>query len=313
MIVCCGEALIDMLPVSSEGSTFFNPVCGGAIFNTAIALGRLNVDVSMFTGLSVDLFGEQLVEVLHKSNVNTDACIRAERPTTLAFVKLTDGVASYRFYDENTAARCIEIPDLPNFPESACAFYFGGISLCSEPAANAYVVLAEQVAAKATIVLDPNIRPNFIIDESAYRERLIRLIAVADVIKVSDEDLEWLAPQYSTEQDRVSYLRDKTRDSAALIVVTRGSKGAQAYLASGNNVYVEAKKAEVVDTVGAGDTFNAGLLESLNNEGYLNKDAIKNLSDEVVEKALVRGAEVAAITVSRAGANPPWASELANY
>ena len=311
MLVCCGDALIDMIPHSGNGESLIKPVSGGAIFNTAIALGRLGVDVAMLTGLSTDRFGEQLAKDLRTSGVNTELCVWRDNPTTLAFVHLVNGQATYTFYDENTAGRLVGVSDLPPVPTQAIAFYFGGISLCSEPAADTYAALAEQQAGNATIVLDPNIRPSFISDEQLYRNRLQRLFAVSDVVKVSDEDLEWLFPRYDSERERVEYLRaEQMGGTANLVVVTRGSEGAQAYLPDGSTVYVPAKKASVVDTVGAGDTFNAGLLASLQAAGELKKSNISKMSADTAIAALELAAGVAAITVSREGANPPWASEL---
>ncbi len=312
MIVCCGEALIDMIPSKdSAGNLALRPVSGGAIFNTAIGLGRLEVKTAMFTGLSDDLFGRQLVDDLRHSNVATDLAVRSSRPTTLAFVELVDGKASYSFYDENTAGRMIQSDDLPEMPAQVNAFYFGGISLCAEPACLTYAALAEQVHKNSVLMLDPNIRPGFIQDELAYRALLRKMISFADIIKVSDEDLEWIIPEELSESERVEKLCQHRSDrNNPLVIVTLGEKGVNAYLSQGKKITIEANKVDVVDTVGAGDTFNAGLLESLFKSGVLTKAALKVAADKDIEKALRRGAEVAAVTITRVGANPPWLSEL---
>src|SRR5262245_43961277 len=134
MILCCGEALIDMLPRESmAGEPAFAPYAGGAVFNTAIALGRLGVPVGFFSGLSSDLFGQQLREALTASRVSTDYANISDRPTTLAFVRLVDGHATYTFYDENTAGRMLTEGDLPPLAADVQAMLFGAISLIPEP------------------------------------------------------------------------------------------------------------------------------------------------------------------------------------
>jgi fructokinase len=310
MILCCGEALIDMIPTpTSAGTEGFVPHSGGAIFNTAIALGRLGVPVGFLTGLSTDLFGEQLAADLAASRVATDLSIRSHLPTTLAFVKLTDGHATYTFYDENTAGRSLTPDDLPDLPDAVEALYFGGISLISEPCADFYAALAARETARLTIMLDPNIRPGFIRDEARYRVRLDGMIRVADIVKVSDEDLDWIVMGLEMPERKVETLLAM---GPKLVIVTRGSAGASAFAATGQRVDVPAPRARVVDTVGAGDTFNAGVLAALAEAGALAKADVAALSPDRLRTALAKGAAVAAITVSRAGANPPWSEELAS-
>lgn len=308
MILCCGEALIDMIPRAVEGGgEGFVPHSGGAIFNTAIALGRLGTDTGFLSGISTDLFGSQLVADLRRSNVDTDLSVRSDLPTTLAFVRLTDGHASYTFYDENTAGRSLTPDQVPNVPPSVNALYFGGISLISEPGADFYAALATEAAASHVVMLDPNIRTGFIDDETRYRNRLDRMISVADILKVSDEDLHWMIVGDAHISEKAHAL---LQQGPRLVIVTRGGDGACAYLKSGESVEVSSNKVTVVDTVGAGDTFNAGLLSSLDEQGLLSKEATKSISAEALRVALEHGAAVAAITVSRAGANPPWAEEI---
>lgn len=308
MILCCGEALIDMIPTPTvAGGEAFAPHSGGAIFNTAIALGRLGCNAGMLTGLSDDLFGQQLRQTLADSRVDTALSITSNRPTTLAFVRLSHGHATYTFYDENSAGRMITPDDLPILPQSVSALYFGGISLACEPEAETYATFAEREGSSRAVMLDPNIRPSFIRDESTYRVRIQRMLGVADIVKVSDDDLNWLMPGSDDLGAKAGMLRAQ---GPAIVIVTRGGDGATAYFGSGESVTVAAEKVTVVDTVGAGDTFNAGVMASLEQNGLLSKSAIANLSTEAVRDALAFGAKVAAVTVSRAGANPPWAGEL---
>lgn len=308
MILCCGEALIDMVPVgSTEDQTAYRPLSGGAIFNTAIGLGRLEIPVQFLSGVSTDLFGEQLVTELHASNVGTDLLVRSKRPTTLAFVKLIDGQARYTFYDENSAGRMIELADTPHVGDDVNALYFGGISLCAEPAASAYESLALRGAAAKVVMIDPNIRTSFIEDEVAYRARLDRMIAAADIVKTSDEDLDWIVPGDGSSADKIAKLH---QNGAGIVILTKGSDGASAFIKGQEVARVEVPKVIVVDTVGAGDTFNAGLLAQLSNMGLLEKTALNGIDANALGLALKFAAKVAAVTVSRAGANPPLLAEL---
>ncbi|MEM9576632.1 MAG: carbohydrate kinase [Pseudomonadota bacterium] len=309
MILCCGEALIDMIPTPTQsGAEGFVPHSGGAIFNTAIALGRLGVSTGFLSGLSTDLFGEQLVAHLAQSHVDSGFSIRSDLPTTLAFVRLVDGHATYTFYDENTAGRSLTPDQLPDLPDQIETLYFGGISLISEPCAEFYAALASRESARRSIMLDPNIRPGFIRDETRYRERLQRMIAVSDIVKVSDEDLDWIVGAGTNTPAQAKQILDH---GPRVVVVTKGSAGAVAFAHDGTAVEVPAPKTDVVDTVGAGDTFNAGFLAQLAACGLLSKPKLGAVSPSDLTAALEKGALVAAVTVSRAGANPPWAAELA--
>lgn len=308
MILCCGEALIDMIPAPVEGAGFgFVPHSGGAIFNTAIGLGRMNVPTGFLTGLSNDLFGTQLTKDLAASHVDPRFAIRSDLPTTLAFVDLNDGHATYTFYDENTAGRSLTPDQAPELPDDIAALYFGGISLAGEPCADFYAQIALQETGSRVIVMDPNIRPGFIQDEARYRARMDKMIGTTDILKVSDVDLDWMIPGDLSLPDKAKSLLAK---GPCVVIVTRGSEGASAFTSAGDAVDVPAQKATVVDTVGAGDTFNAGVLTHLHDEGLLQKDKLRQITPTDLAGALRMGAAVASVTVSRAGANPPWRAEL---
>lgn len=193
MILCCGEALIDMIPTPTDiGTDGFVPHAGGAVFNTSIALGRLGVQVGLLTGVSNDMFGQQLTEALKASHVDASHVIRSDRPTTLAFVRLQDGHATYSFFDENSAGRMLGLDDLPQISEDVSSLYFGGISLACEPGAKTYAALLAREGQSRAVMIDPNIRPQFIEDVDIYRTRLQGMMAQADIVKVSDEDLNWM-------------------------------------------------------------------------------------------------------------------------
>jgi len=304
MILSCGEALIDMLPrTSTEGEPSFAPYAGGAVFNTAIALGRLGVPVGFFSGLSSDLFGDLLRDRLTASHVDATPAHISDRPTTLAFVRLVNGQASYAFYDENTAGRSLTPADLPVV--TADALFFGGISLVGEPCGTAYEALMTREAATRATMIDPNIRPGFITDEPAYRARLDRMMRLADIVKLSDEDLHWLMG----EGDIAALAGQILTLGPKLVCITEGAKGVTGYW-SGAPIHVAGQRVEVVDTVGAGDTLNAGVLASLHRSGVLTKAGLAALDADTIRKALDLGVRAAGVVVGRAGANPPWANEL---
>ncbi len=308
MILCCGEALIDMIPSHTEDDQLaYVPHSGGAVFNTAIALGRLGIRTGLLAGLSNDLFGKQLVGSLHASNVETAYAIHSDRPTTLAFVQLSAGNATYTFFDENSAGRMVRTDDLPELPGEISALYFGGISLACEPSADTFAALLDRECSGRVIMLDVNVRPGFISDVGRYRQRLERMIANADIVKVSEEDLNWLYRGDVSIDQKVSQIRQL---DPSVVILTRGGEGATAYLRSGKKVFSPAKRVSVVDTVGAGDTFNAGILAKLYELGAVEKKKLAQLDQRQLSKALEFGTAVSAITVSRAGANPPWTREL---
>lgn len=306
MIVCCGEALIDMLPREAvTGEAAFAPYAGGAVFNTAVGLGRLGVAAGFFTGLSTDLFGDTLRATLDAARVDHRHCATLEKPTTLAFVKLANGQASYAFFDENTAGRMITTADLPTFGIDVEALHFGAISLMSEPCGSTYEALMEREMPRRVISLDPNIRTGFIKDQQAHLDRMKRMIAMSDIVKLSDEDLAWFGYGGRAEDAADAWLRL----GPSLVIVTQGPEGATGF-SRRHQVHVPGTPVEVVDTVGAGDTFNAGVLAALASAKLLTKGALAELGGDAIRDALALGTRAAAVTVSRAGANPPWAHEI---
>jgi fructokinase len=200
----------------------------------------------------------------------------------------------------------LTIEDLPNLGAEIEAMLFGAISLISEPAGSAYEEFMRREHNSRVMMLDPNIRPNFIPDKAKHLRRIREMMAMADIVKLSDEDLNWFDEAGSHED----VIRNWLDRGPKLIVVTHGSEGAIGY-SKNHRVTVMPQKVTVVDTVGAGDTFNAGILASLHEQGLLTKAAIGDLSEDAIRQALALGAKAAAVTVSRAGANPPWRHEIA--
>lgn len=307
MILGCGEVLIDMLPrdLPGNGQTFL-PVAGGAAFNTSVALARLEAPAGLFAGLSSDFFGEMLRDRLAAGGVDLRYVVTSDRPTTLAFVRLTAGQARYAFYDENSAGRTLTEADLPDLSNDITALFFGGISLIGEPCGSTHESLMVREASERVIMLDPNIRPDFVADEQGYRRRLERMIGLADIVKISDEDLSWLSGADDTDAAAVALLSRGPR----VVILTRGAAGAVGLTVRGR-VAVTPKPTKVIDTVGAGDTFNAGVLAVLHERGLLSKGAIAALSEADLRAALQLGSAAAAVSVSRAGSDPPWRKEIA--
>ncbi len=302
MILCCGESLIDMVPENGA----FLPLPGGSVYNTAVALGRLGTRTAYLWPLSQDAFGDALRMPLEKAGVDLSLCPSTQRLTTLALVFLNDGHATYSFYDEGTAGRMFSTGDLPHIPEGTEALFIGGISLIQEPCGATVEELAHRAAERGLVVMvDLNIRPNLIGDDRATRERLGALLRIADIVKVSDEDAAWLFPENAPENTALQLLDLGPR----LVLRTHGAEGATG-ITRNLNLMRAAEKVAVADTIGAGDTFNAGLLTALSEAGSLSRDGLAQLDEATLRGALDLASQTAAITVSRHGANPPWREEL---
>lgn len=298
MILCAGESLIDMVPMPGG----FRPLPGGSVYNTTVALGRLGVETAYLWPISTDPFGELLLEPLIEAGVDTSLCPRSDRLTTLAFVTLTGNDARYSFYDEGSAGRMFSPDDLPELPDNVTALFIGGISLVPDPCGATIEALAQQARARGIpVMLDLNIRPFFIADEARFRARAARLIGLADMVKLSADDLEWLSP----ERPHADTLAGILTAGPRIVFRTLGPDGAEAHR-SENVLSTPAGPVEVADTIGAGDTFNAGVLAALAARDALTRDP----DPESLTAALAHGVRAAAITVSRPGANPPWAHEL---
>lgn len=306
MIVSCGEALIDFMPRETrEGAFAFQPMVGGSLFNTAIALGRLGVKAGFFGGLSNDFFGDQLRDAFKESQVDYSLSPISDRYTICAFVKLFDGHARYSFISEGSACRMLSKDDLPGFSPNVEALHMGSFSVMQEPSGGALEALCAREQASRVISYDPNIRPTLVKDRNTYLDRIRRMVAMADIVKLSDEDLQWISPGAGLD----SFAKDWLGLGAGIVVVTRGGEGALAFSKTAK-VEIPGVNVTVADTVGAGDTFTAALLVSLRRQSKLSKKAIAELDEPSLHKALTFAAHAAAITCSRPGADPPWAHEL---
>jgi len=292
-----GEVLIDLI---SEGADR-KPIVGGGPANTAKALSKLGIDTQFIDGVSSDQYGLMAKDELVTAGVKMDYVRYTDLPTCMAIVSLSEsGSATYEFVIENTATFDFTLDWLPN-PQTVrpSLLHVGTLATVLEPGASVLFEWAQSVAKFAPIVFDPNIRPAVISNHKQYVVQIERWVAISSAVKVSDEDIKWLYPSLDIEQVVNNWLIK----GPSLIVVTYGDEGLTGYRKS-EKVSVEAVKVKIADTVGAGDTVGAILVEAIV------KDGLATLSGTRLETMLKRAAKAAAITVSQVGANPPTSEEL---
>jgi fructokinase len=308
MILCCGEALIDFVPLPDLPA--YQPCPGGSVFNIAVGLGRLEAPVGFFCKLSTDYFGDLLLNYLTDNGVDTSSCIREDGPTTLAFVSLPQGdndEPRYMFYANDTVDRLLQEPELPQLPDSVTALHFGSISLVMEPGATTLTTLMQRESRQRIISLDPNVRPGLIADKEAYRQKFESWVKLVDILRLSQVDLDYLYP----DGDRDQIINQWFDMGISLCILTLGSDGAIGYTAAGKTAVSKAPQVTVADTVGAGDSFLAATLAYLYQTGKLNtKEHLAGLSEAELSNCLAYASQAAAINCSRQGANPPTKHEM---
>jgi fructokinase len=294
-----GEALVDVV-VKPDGSSAAHP--GGSPANVALGLGRLGRDVELLTALGDDAYGTLVRAHLEKSHVQLAGGTLAHK-TSVATAHLdAQGVATYDFDLAWALA-----PDAVTRP-NPLVVHTGSIAAVLEPGGTEVEALLREASAVATITYDPNARPTLMGDPRTALSRIETFVELADVVKVSDEDLEWLMPGV----DPIDAARQWASAGTALVVVTRGGEGSVA-IASGAVIEVPSMRVDVADTVGAGDSYMGGLIDGLWTAGLLGASRREDLATApaaVISAVLERCARIAAITVSRAGANPPSSEEL---
>ncbi|MFT2014694.1 carbohydrate kinase family protein [Streptomyces sp. 796.1] len=313
MIVVAGEALIDLVPhgptSAATGAQLpaLAPRRGGGPYNTALALGRLGSPTTFCSRISNDGFGTALIDGLHAAGVDTAPVQRGPEPTTLAVAEINaDGSAGYVFYVDGTADRLFQLPDA--LPPGTTALSLGTCSLVLEPGATAYEQLLQREAARGVFTaLDPNVRPGLIADPAAYRARFHRWLPHLNLLKLSAEDASWL----TGSSDTAHAARTWAASGPSAVVLTHGADGLTVYTRAGIELHVPAVAVDVVDTIGAGDTVNAALLHRLAEHDALSAAALTDLAPDVWRDILSFAARASALTCSRTGAEPPFATELA--
>jgi len=300
LIVVCGEALMDMIR-NADGTQRAMP--GGGPFNTARALARLGVPTAFLGHLSTDKFGQELAALLSADGVTMKLASTGPQPTTIAVADLDqEGLAEYEFLVDGTSAPNLTADALPeHLGDDVDALHIGTLGLVLEPMASSLAEFALRERAGRLLMIDPNIRPGLV--DELYRDRLGSLIQASTVVKASDTDLAWLYP----DCDSAAAADDLLAQGVSLVVVTLGAEGA--FGAHRDlRVRVAAPPVEVVDTIGAGDTFGAGILAWLHDHDLVRPSLV--LSADELRSALDYACLVASLTVARAGADPPWKSEL---
>jgi fructokinase len=303
LIVVAGEALVDLVPRGPH----LEPLPGGSPYNVAIALGRLRTPVGFLGRCSTDGFGHTLRERLGAEGVDLALTELTDEPTTLALVHLDDqGQASYGFYLEGTSsAGMTELPRLAG--TDALHVSLGAVTLETVPAGETLRRLVEREADRRVVSLDPNVRPRVIADLASYAESMERLVASCALVKVSEEDLGHLFP----DQDVEGIARRWAQAGPQLVVVTRGADGVVAFDHAGGEHRVDTPQVTVVDTVGAGDAFTAGLLAGLQARGRLgDRETLAATDADQLAEVLGFAARVAAVACTRPGADPPHLDDV---
>ncbi|MGL4415782.1 carbohydrate kinase family protein [Roseinatronobacter monicus] len=310
MIVCGGENLVDVIEMGDEQQgRVFHAVPGGSPYNCTRALGRLGMPTGYLTPISSDRFGDDLLAGLVADQVRHLGA-RPDAPTSLAMVTLSDGQPDYRFYRNGTAERMVTPEVLrATMPDQAEAFHIGSLALCTGKDAAAWSDLFIDSAQRGIFTsFDPNIRP-LLAEEDArgYRARLDKMASVANLLRLSDEDLAWWRPD-QTVLDALAELVALAPN--ALVVLTQGAEPVLCHWPGGQIEVPLTPVADLVDTVGAGDTLMAALLAGLHRKGALVPKQIATLPGATLHQIIRDASKAAAITCTRTGCNPPYARDV---
>ena len=316
MILIGGENLMDLIAQPHlESGLYMRAVEGGSPYNTALAAARLGAEVGYLTPISTDAMGQRLCAHLEASGASVLGA-RIDAPTSLALVSLHEGQASYQFYRRHTAERSVELDELSGKLAQGHALHIGSLALTGEEDGEVWTQLFERANKQGLFTsVDLNIRPQFVDNESSYRDRLKRVMRAARLIKLSDEDLSWWVGQSleSTEEQRRACLALGRTYYPQIIFLTRGARGAAAYFERNHKVSVIERPVtsprDFTDTVGAGDTFMGGVLSTLG-ELVLSDAFFDGWNKLRIQHALQRGSIAASINCERVGCQPPTLDEV---
>ncbi len=307
MLLSCGDALVDFLPVRSvDGREAAVPVAGGSCLNVAVGMARLGAPTGFVGGISTDVFGRMIADHASASQVELRYATRSEHQTTLAFVRHVRGEPQYAFYDEATASRnwAYQQGSIPF--DDIEALHVGSTTLAHDQGAAQALAMIKDAGGATTVSFDPNCRPNLVRHKARYVNQMDVFAAAADIVRMSDVDFEFL---YGGS-DYEGRARSLISAGASLVVVTRGIKGAQAWHGGAGMVEIEAPASDVVDTIGAGDSFQAALLFALRAIGRIETGVLAQMNSDELRRVLSFAATCAAFTCGRAGADPPRQSEV---
>jgi fructokinase len=308
MILSCGDALIDFVPVAAaDGSVAARPAVGGSCLNVAVGLARLGVASGFIGGISTDLFGRIIADHATASGVDLRYATRSAHQTTLAFVRIVEGESQYAFYDAQTASAnwSYQRGSIPF--DTIEAVHIGSTTLVHERGVAEADALIADAKPVATVSFDPNCRPSLVQDQKAYRAWMATFADSADIIKMSDVDFSYL---YG-EEDYARRAHSMLANGASLIVITRGTQGAQAWHRKTGAIEVSAPAVKAVDTIGAGDSFQAALLFGLARLNRIERARLQAMEADELRKVLSFACQCAALTCTRTGADPPRRSEVA--
>lgn len=304
IVAVLGEALIDLVEEGDDEPRLARP--GGSPYNVAIGLARLGRHAAFVGRFSHDPLGEVLRRHAERSGVDLTRAIDAYEPTTVALVELRDGIARYRFGVEGTADFRFTDAELASCADGARLLHFGSLTSWTPPGDTAVARLVERVRDHVLVSYDPNVRPQLQPDAAQARARVETSLTAAHLVKTSDEDLAYLYPG----RDIADVARDWLHTGPSVVIVTRGGEGSSAFCAD-RRLDRPVVPSHLVDTVGAGDAFMSGLLDALVDHGVCDASGLAAADDAVLSAMLDRASLVAAVTCSRAGANPPRRAELA--
>jgi fructokinase len=313
VFLCCGDALFDLFasPGEGEGSISLNGTVGGSPLNVAVGLARMGNPTGYLCKNSTDVFGSRIQQFLADNDVSQDWLIQSSQNSTLAIVEIDDqGVAAYVFYTDNTADVSLQVAELPEtLPTDIELIHVGSYSTAVDPTGSSLLSLIQREKSQRLISYDPNIRPSIEPDLDIWRDRFSGYAAAAKLIKASDEDIATLfGAKYSFDE----FAADAISRGTELVFVTRGGSGALAYSGSGEQYSVDGIAVDVVDTVGAGDTFQAAVLHGLQVQKAIDKTSLVT-SQIDFQELLDFAVAAAAVTCTRRGADLPSLDDIASF
>ena len=307
MFLVCGEALFDIFVAGQRsGGLALDARPGGSPYNVAIGLARLGQPVEFFTGLADDVLGRRLLSFMRAEGIGLNHAVKSLHPTAFSLVDLdAEGVPAYAFYPETPAYSAVGVADLPQLAAGIAGVHIGSIATVLEPIGEALAQLAARECRDRLVSYDPNVRLTVVPDPAVWRRRVEILVKSVHLLKISSEDLDLLYPGRSHDEAARAWLAQGVR----LVVITRGGDGAAAWTRS-SRVDLAGRAIEVVDTVGAGDSYQAALLTGLAEAGRLAPASLDDLTEDSLRGLLTFAAEAAAVTCTRRGADLPHRADI---